>query len=619
MHPKLVVSVPYPEIDEFDVFLASDGALQQLASAGQARPNSATFGLLSNEFSVKFPVEPGGTVSLLLRVRSVKQLQVPVLLMSESAFAEGHATRNLRVGLYIGVILVLVLYNLFIQLATRQRTYQKYVIYLLLVGLAQLTLLGATQAYVWPGSVWLSKYASLLLTLATAWAGSEFARDFLDTRTTAPRMDRWIKAFYAASVVISLLYVTAMPQLGYRLAQGVSGLFAFYILLMAFLVWRNGSRQAGFFLMAWTFFLVGVMVYVLRDAGVLPYDQLTTYAMPIGSAMEGVLLSFALADRINIMRKEKELSQAEALSAAQENARITRDQNILLEMKVSERTEQLQHSLDQLKRAQSKLVEAERMSSLGQLTAGIAHEINNPVNFIRSNIAPLKRDMDDIFQVLVSYRSHDVPPHVAELERSLGLDETIDEVRHILDSIEEGADRTSEIVRGLRSFSRLDEDTLKYASVDQGIRGTLNLLGPKLKKGINVELDLHASQTVECFPGKLNQVFMNVLANAIQAIAARHDTADGRITVRTEQGECHTAITITDNGTGMAPEVCSRIFEPFFTTKAVGEGTGLGLAIVHSIIEMHHGRIEVESAPDQGSTFRIIIPNTQPMATAKRA
>ncbi|MCC6654043.1 MAG: GHKL domain-containing protein, partial [Flavobacteriales bacterium] len=334
---------------------------------------------------------------------------------------------------------------------------------------------------------------------------------------------------------------------------------------------------------------------------------------------EGVLLSFALADRINIMRKEKELSQAEALSAAQENARITRDQNILLEMKVSERTEQLQHSLDQLKRAQSKLVEAERMSSLGQLTAGIAHEINNPVNFIRSNIAPLKRDMDDIFQVLVSYRSHDVPPHVAELERSLGLDETIDEVRHILDSIEEGADRTSEIVRGLRSFSRLDEDTLKYASVDQGIRGTLNLLGPKLKKGINVELDLHASQTVECFPGKLNQVFMNVLANAIQAIAARHDTADGRITVRTEQGECHTAITITDNGTGMAPEVCSRIFEPFFTTKAIGEGTGLGLAIVHSIIEMHHGRIEVESAPDQGSTFRIIIPNTQPMATAKRA
>lgn len=614
----IVLSISHAEIDELDVYLLEEGATRLLGRTGQSRSRQERVGN-DPEFAFSVPVEPGSTATILIRVHGFKQIHLPMYVSGQSAQTQARSTRNFWLGGYTGIMIVMALYNLFIFASIRDRSYLIYVMYIAVICLAQLAVLGIGQSYLWPDNVWLASRSSIVLVLGAMTLGMEFARRFIGTSQVVPRLHRLVPIFYLAVFANVVLYFAGDPWTGYIMAQALGGWSAIYLLIMVITAMRKNSRQAGYFLLAWGFFLFGVVVFVMRDAGILPYTSLTTYAMPIGSAMEGVLLSFALADRINIMRKEKELSQAEALSAAQENARITRDQNILLEMKVSERTEQLQHSLDQLKRAQSKLVEAERMSSLGQLTAGIAHEINNPVNFIRSNIAPLKRDMDDIFQVLVSYRSHDVPPHVAELERSLGLDETIDEVRHILDSIEEGADRTSEIVRGLRSFSRLDEDTLKYASVDQGIRGTLNLLGPKLKKGINVELDLHASQTVECFPGKLNQVFMNVLANAIQAIAARHDTADGRITVRTEQGECHTAITITDNGTGMAPEVCSRIFEPFFTTKAVGEGTGLGLAIVHSIIEMHHGRIEVESAPDQGSTFRIIIPNTQPMATAKRA
>jgi signal transduction histidine kinase len=174
--------------------------------------------------------------------------------------------------------------------------------------------------------------------------------------------------------------------------------------------------------------------------------------MPIGSAIEGVLLSFGLADRINILRREKERSQAEALKASLENERIIREQNVMLEEKVTERTHALQESNDHLKRTQSQLVNAEKMASLGQLTAGIAHEINNPVNFITSNIPPLRRNLGEVLEVLDDYRKAGTTADAQALnaaaakEKKLGLDESIEELGEILGSIQEGAHRTAEIV-----------------------------------------------------------------------------------------------------------------------------------------------------------------------------
>ena len=354
-----------------------------------------------------------------------------------------------------------------------------------------------------------------------------------------------------------------------------------------------------------------MVLFVLKDEGVIPYGNLSIYAMPIGSVVEGLLLSFALADRINILRKEKERSQAEALASAQENERITRDQNVILEQKVTERTHQLQQSLNDLKQAQSQLVSAEKMASLGQLTAGIAHEINNPVNFIRSNIPPLKRDMADLLDVIKAYRTENTSKEMIALEDKLGINETIIEVHEILSSMEEGANRTAEIVRGLRTFSRLDEGDLKSADLNEGLRSTLNMLNTQYRDHAEVMLDLHDMPAVECFPGKLNQVFMNMINNALQAVKSKHGNIGGHVWISSRLENEQVTIAIRDNGPGMSEEIRSRVFEPFFTTKAVGEGTGLGLSIAHSIIEKHEGRIEVDSIEGQGTEFRIIIPATQ--------
>lgn len=616
--PQLLLSVPYAEIDEIDLYLVGAGMIKHLARTGRSREFVDRKGH-DHEFMFDLPVAPGQEAGFLLRVRGFKPIHVPLMVSDQRGGAQARAERNLFFGAYAGIMLVMALYNLFVFFSTRDKSYFFYVLYILVISAAQLAFLGLGPTEVFGGSAWLGSRYSILFALLAVVLGMEFARRFIGTKAIVPKLHKFVPVFYVLVGLNMALYLFGDPWVGYQVAQAITGWTAIYLLVLTITAWRKGSRAAGFFLLAWAAFLVGVVVFILKDAGGLPFTQMTQYAMPFGSAVEGVLLSFALADRINILRKEKERSQAEALASAEENARITRDQNVILEQKVTERTEQLQQSLDQLKQAQSQLVEAEKMSSLGQLTAGIAHEINNPINYIRSNIPPLKRDMADLLEVLGAYRAHGAPQEVAVLERQLGLDETIKEVGDILHSMEEGANRTAEIVRGLRSFSRLDEGDLKSVDVNDGIRSTLNILGPQLKDRVQVELQLNALDVVECFPGKLNQVLMNMLNNATQAVIARHGAHGGLIKVISEQAEGHTVISILDNGVGMGPEVRARVFEPFFTTKAVGEGTGLGLSIAHSIIEKHNGRIEVDSVENEGSMFRIILPNTQPMAVAKRA
>ena len=345
--------------------------------------------------------------------------------------------------------------------------------------------------------------------------------------------------------------------------------------------------------------------------------------MTIGSATEVVLLSFGLADKINVLRREKELSQAEALRTAKEKEQIILEQNVTLERKVTERTLALQESTDHLKRTQSQLVSAEKMASLGQLTAGIAHEINNPLNFISSNIPPLKRDLLDLKDVLLAYRKASTDGTdmriVHEMEERIGVDFTIKEVHEIMDCIEEGASRTSDIVRGLRTFSRLDEDDLKPADVNEGIRSTLVVLGRQFHEGLEVHLDLHDLPLVECYPGKLNQVFMNTLNNAAYAVKAQHGSLGGMIQISTRMDGEFVQVTISDNGTGMDQRTQDRLFEPFFTTKGVGEGTGLGLSIVQGIIEKHSGQISLQSEVGKGTIFTFKLPIRQNVVMAKRA
>lgn len=306
-------------------------------------------------------------------------------------------------------------------------------------------------------------------------------------------------------------------------------------------------------------------------------------------------------------KNEELLSQSEELKQANEEITATNEA-------LNTQKDELRYTLENLKLTQDQLIQSEKLASVGQLTAGIAHELNNPVNFISGNVKPLKRDLDDIFEILDKYeaiiKKSDMGQDFQEVEL---LKEKLDfkllttEIKRLLEGISEGANRSSDIVKGLRSFSRLDDDKFKYANLHDGLDSTLILLYNKIKGRINVHKEYGDLPEVECLPSKINQVFMNLLTNSIQAIEDKGD-----IFIETISSGIGVKIIIRDNGIGMTPEVKKHIFEPFYTTKEVGSGTGLGLAISYGIIEQHQGNMDVISEPDKGTEFIISLPIVQP-------
>ncbi len=277
--------------------------------------------------------------------------------------------------------------------------------------------------------------------------------------------------------------------------------------------------------------------------------------------------------------------------------------------------EELDRLVAQLKETQGQLVHNEKMASLGQLTAGIAHEINNPINFVYNGIDTLKISLDDLMEIVKKYNELDsangnkeeIIQEAKELKDQLGFEDLTQDIEHLVADIKKGAIRTMEIVKGLRIFSRLDEEERKMANIKEALESTLILLNNKMKGRIEVKRYYDETMPeILCYPGQLNQVFMNILNNAIQAIP--EDRKDGEITIYTENQAENVIIRIKDNGVGMSEQVKRRIFEPFFTTKPVGVGTGLGLSITFGIIEKHNGQIFVNSEEGKGTEFVIQLP-----------
>ncbi|MDW7695038.1 PAS domain S-box protein [Flammeovirgaceae bacterium SG7u.111] len=275
--------------------------------------------------------------------------------------------------------------------------------------------------------------------------------------------------------------------------------------------------------------------------------------------------------------------------------------------------DELKSTIEQIKAMQSQMINSEKMASLGQLTAGIAHEINNPVNFISGNISPLMRDLQELKEGFKLYadikKSEDKPAALKNLDdylEEIDAEFIFEEINALVGGIKEGAKRTKEIVMGLRNFSRLDEDDLKIADINEGIESTLTLLHNQVKHRIVIHKDYGEIPKIECYPGKLNQVFMNILNNAQQAIAGK-----GEISIKTTLENGHVIISIKDTGKGIGEHVKPKVFEPFFTTKEVGEGTGLGLSISYGIIQQHQGDIDFLSEEEQGTEFVIKLPIKQ--------
>ncbi|MEG4503555.1 PAS domain S-box protein [Microcoleus sp. F6_B4] len=287
--------------------------------------------------------------------------------------------------------------------------------------------------------------------------------------------------------------------------------------------------------------------------------------------------------------------------------------------------QQLEQTLHELQRTQTQLIQSEKMSSLGQLVAGVAHEINNPVNFIYGNLSYTSEYTQKLLKMLRLYQKEYPQPsaRIVDAREDFEIDYLIEDLPKILASMKVGADRIRDIVLSLRTFSRLDEAEKKQVDIHEGIESTLLILQNRLKHKadyptINVIKEYGNLPLVECYPGQLNQVFMNLLSNALDALEMEmkksNTTAKNlAITIRTQVTDNNSvAISIADSGPGMSEDVQKRLFDPFFTTKPIGKGTGLGLAISHSIIvEKHGGKLSCNSVVGEGSEFAIEIPLRQ--------
>ena len=270
--------------------------------------------------------------------------------------------------------------------------------------------------------------------------------------------------------------------------------------------------------------------------------------------------------------------------------------------------------IGKLEEAHNQLLQSEKLAAIGQLAAGVAHEVNNPIGFVNSNLGTLGGYVDDLLNLIDAYEAAEpgltLAPEAAERLRAAkaraDLDFVREDIRSLIAESIEGTSRVRHIVQSLRDFSRLGDVQWQPADLQAGLESTLNMARNEIKYKAEIERDYGELPLVECIPAQINQVFLNLLVNAAQSIDGQ-----GRITLRTRRIGPEVAISIIDTGRGIPEALRTRIFEPFFTTKTVGQGTGLGLSISYGIIQKHGGRIEVDSTVGQGSAFTIWLPVTR--------
>lgn len=264
---------------------------------------------------------------------------------------------------------------------------------------------------------------------------------------------------------------------------------------------------------------------------------------------------------------------------------------------------------EKLEQANRQLLQSEKMAAIGQLAAGVAHEINNPVGYVYSNLQSLQSYLADLFRLTDAVDTAQSVEDLRQIRKSIDYDYLRADLEDLLRESREGIERVKVIIAAMKDFSHIEEEEFRPADIHRGMDTTLNVVNNELKYKAEVVRDYGDLPEVECILSQINQVVMNLLVNAAHAMEAA-----GTITLRTRQeGDC-VIIQVADTGKGIEQAHLNRIFEPFFTTKPVGKGTGLGLSLSFNIVEKHHGQISVESTPGQGTTFTIQLPIVQPLS-----
>lgn len=589
-------------IDSIALYAVSENRVQEVQLSGDnyvftQRPIKVT------TFLFPLHVPAGTTQTYLLRVKTMQPFFFPLRVGTLPALMENTHQLDFIQGLYLGFMLLIFFYNLFLFFSTKEKLYLFYVAYVASITWFMSTVFQYVFEYLWPGLPVINEYA-VASSAVTMLAAVLFTREFLHTRIQAPRLHKLSIVFIGWGFLVLLLVFTPWQIPALMLAQAGIMFMAIYFLVTGITVFRSGYRPAKFYLAAWTFLILGFIAAILETLNVLPVMYYIN-SMQIGSAIEVTLLSLALGDRINIYKKQREDAQEKALKVAQEKSELMLQQNLMLEQKVAERTQALTKSLNELKATQTQLVQSEKMASLGELTAGIAHEIQNPLNFV-NNFSEVSNELID------EMRSELQNGNLADVEA------LVNDIKENLEKINHHGKRADAIVKGMLQHSRkatgVKEPTDINALCDEYFRLSYHGLRAK-DKSFNADMSTDLDESIDeihVVPQDIGRVLLNLYNNAFYAVNEKHKLNGvdyhPAVSVSTKKLDNKIEITISDNGNGIPQHVVDKIFQPFFTTKPSGSGTGLGLSLAYDIIKAHGGEIKVETAANKGTAFIIQLP-----------
>ncbi|HLY72143.1 MAG TPA: 7TM diverse intracellular signaling domain-containing protein [Puia sp.] len=596
---RLLLAIENTELEWIDLYIPQRDSVIKKSLSAYNRFNKREISVNQNLFLLEIPKD---SVQLFyLRVMTNTGLQFPLRVSSLEKKLSAVQLSNILYGIYIGFMILMILYNFFIYSSLKDSAYLFYVLYVLFMTLTNVIEEGLAFEYLWPNTPQLNHYVNIIACLAGSFA-ILFSAVFLHTRENAKRLHRFFYLLifcYGACVMIIL---SGNRFLGMITTEFVSLVAVVSLFLTGIVVYRKGFKPAKYYLIAWTTLLIGVLVFLLKDFNIVPYNQITVSGMRIGSGIEALLLSFALANKINTYREEKEKAEVLAFAQAKENEKLVVEQNVILETKVTERTKELKHLLEELSETQSQLIQKEKLASLGELTAGIAHEIQNPLNFVNN--------FSDINKELIAEMDSEIDKGNLSEAKSIAKDVAENE-----EKINHHGKRADAIVKGMLQHSRTStgqkEPTDINALADEYLRLSYHGLRAK-DSSFNATMKTDFDESIgkiNIIPQDIGRVLLNLYNNAFYAITERKmesgDNYQPTIFVSTRKINDKIEIKVKDNGDGIPLKIIDKIFQPFFTTKPAGQGTGLGLSLSYDIIKVHGGEIQVKTKEGEGSEFII--------------
>jgi signal transduction histidine kinase len=514
-----------------------------------------------------FPVmlAAGEEATLYLRISGDSSKTFPVTLWTPEALESATLQDTYVFGAFAGVMLGLALYNLLIWAIIRDTTYGLAALTLVSLFGIYLTLTGTGRWLLWPDAGhWTLKLIPVSIMLAI-FCGSHFFAAFLDIKRQWPRS---LPLIHAGNAILLVLLLTCAfaPFRAIMIALVTltitTSAVAFLVAIAAAV---NRQPAARYFLISWCALLVGMVLQSVRAAGMIPDNFFTQYSLYIGSALQGILLSVALAARVRALKEDTD-------------------------------------------RAQRQMMQHEKLANIGLLSAGIAHEINNPNNFIGVSAQTLESRLKDFRSFIQGLLEDD-----ADDEMKSEFARRFDGLFSQLHLVQEGSHRISDIVKGMRSQSRQDGGERTRFDPAQSLKSTLELVKPSYRLvAVFDDAQLQSHGEVLGHASQINQVFTNLLVNACHAVEEKQkqsgSSLPGVIRLESHRTGDKLRIAIADNGVGMTPDIMKHLFDPFFTTKDAERGTGLGMSICRRIIESHNGRIEVESTPGTGTRMTVVLP-----------